>query len=115
MEDIKQTIKNYISVDDEIIELNKKVKELRKSKTLLEEHIKEYMITNGIAKVDLGSGALRLSKIKPSKKINKKVVLDVLKEHIDETKADTIVGDIFNETQDPDTEEQVKIERTKKK
>ena len=115
MDDIKQTIKKYVSVDDEIIELNKEVKERRKTKNLLEEHIKEYMVTNGIAKVDLGSGALRLSKVKQTKKINKKIVLDVLKEHIDDTKADTIADDIFSETPDPDAEEQVKVERTKKK
>lgn len=113
MDDIKQVIKEYISLDDKMTELNKDIKEYRKSKNVLEENIKNYMIENGIAKVDLGSGSLRISKSKPVKKINKKVVLEVLKEHVEE-QAETILDDIFKDSSE-ESEEIVKLERTKKK
>lgn len=113
MEDIKQLIKKYLAVDDELIEINKQVKEIRKNKSVLDEEIKTYMIENNIAKVDIGSGSLRISKSKPVKKINKKIVSDILKEHVEE-KAETILEDIFSENSE-DSEEIFKLERTKKK
>lgn len=114
MDDIKQLIKNYLTVDDELIEINKQVKDLRKNKNALEENIKTYMIDNSIAKVDIGSGTLRISKSKPAKKINKKNVMDVLKEHVEE-KAESILEDIFSENNADDSEEIFKLERTRKK
>jgi hypothetical protein len=114
MDDIKQLIKDYILADDQLVEINKQVKELRKAKNGLEENIKTYMIDNSIAKVDIGTGTLRISKSKPAKKINKKIVMEVLKEHVEEKKAESISEDIFSENTE-DVEEVFKLERTRKK
>lgn len=110
--DIKQLIKDYIKIDDKISILNKETKDIRKSRNELEERIKQYMIDNSIAKVDLGttSGSLRISKIKPQKKINKKLILDVLLYAVDEHKASKIIDDLFN---DDETDEITKLERKK--
>lgn len=112
--DIKQLIKDYIKIDDKISILNKETKDIRKSRNELEERIKQYMIDNSIAKVDLGitSGSLRISKIKPQKKINKKLILDVLLDAVDEHKASEIIDDLFN---DDETDEITKLERNKKR
>lgn len=112
-EDIKQLIKEYIKIDDQISAINKEAKEIRKSKTELEDKIKEYMLCHSISKVDIGSGNIRISKTKPYKKINKKTILDVLLDSIeDHDKVNTIIDDIFNEE---DVEHITKLERSKKK
>lgn len=111
--DIKKTIQNYTSLDDELSALTKQASEMRKAKAALEDDIKEYMLNNSIAKVDLGSGSLRISKSKPSKKINKKIIMNILLESLpDHDKANEIIEEIFNEE---DVEEITKLERSKKK
>ena len=110
-ETIKKMIKQYIAIDDELSELNRQVKDVRKSRTELEENIKLYMLENQIAKVDIGAGFLRISKTKTHKKINKKSILDILLDHLEESKAHDIAEGIFN---DEDQEEITKLERGKK-
>ncbi len=110
--EIKTLIKEYIFVDDEISAVSKQVKEIRKKKTDLEEKIKQYMLDNLISAVDIGSGSLRISKTKPTKKINKKIILETLLESLDEDKAHDIIEGLFKE--DENEEEIVKLERSKK-
>lgn len=114
MEDIKTLIKNFIEKDDSIAEINKNVKELRKEKSILEENIKTYMIAEGIAKIDISGTTIRISKSKPAKKINKKIVMEVLENHVESQKVETIVDDIFN-VEEENVEEVFKLERSKKK
>lgn len=111
--DIKTIIPKYIKLDDEISLHTKKAAELRKAKILIEEDIKEYMITNSIAKIDIGSGTLKISKSKPNKKINKKNIMNVLLNNFsDHDKANEIIEEIFEEDE---TEEITKLERSKRK
>lgn len=111
--DIKEMIKTYIKIDDQLASINKQTKEIRKSRSDLEDEIKEYMLINAISKVDIGSGSLRISKTKPHKKINKKLIMDVLLNSLeDHDQANVIIEDIFNEE---DVDEVTKLERSKKK
>lgn len=110
-ETIKKMIKQYITIDDELSELNKQIKDVRKAKTDLEENIKVFMLENAIAKVDIGAGTLRISKSKPHKRLNKKTILDALLGSLEEDKAHDIIEGIFN---DDDEEEVTKLERSKK-
>lgn len=109
--DIKTLIRSFIKIDDEISTVNKQVKELRVTKVSLESQIKDYMIENDIAKVDIGSGNLRITKSKPSKKINKKTIMDVLLDCIEEEKASSIIEELYK---DDGGEEVTKLERSKK-
>ena len=116
MEDIKNLIKKYIEKDDDITEINKQIKDIRKERGILEENIKAYMLDQGIAKIDIAGTTIRISKTKPSKKINKKGVMEVLTSHLEDSKAETIVEDIFKENDSQeDASETFKLERTKKK
>ena len=106
-------IKNYIKLDDELSVVSKKAVEMRKARTAMEEDIKEYMLNNSIAKVDIGSGSLRILKSKPNKKINKKIIMNILLDNLpDHDKANEIIEEIFK---DEDVEEITKLERSKKK
>ena len=109
---IKQLIKDYIKIDDQLSIINKESKEIRKAKTDLEDSIKDFMVENNIAKVDIGSGCLRISKTKSHKKINKKIILEVLLDTLEENKATEIIDELFNED---DLDEITKLERSKKK
>lgn len=109
---IKEIIKKYIIIDDEISEVNKKLKVLRKSKNDLEENIKEYMIDNDMSKVDLRNGSIRVYKTKPTKKINKQLIMDVLLDKINnDDKVNDIIDELYNNEHN---DEIVKLERSKK-
>lgn len=108
---ISQLIKEYVKIDDELTNINKTVKEIRKKRTDHEEKIKKYMIENGVGKVDLGStGSLKISKTKQNKKVNKKLILDILLESLDHEKANTIAEEIFDNS---GLDEITKLERKK--
>ena len=108
--DIKRIIKEYISLDDQISEINKQTKEIRKNKSDLEKTIKQYMIDNEHSKLDLGdsNGHLKISKSKQQKKINKKSIISALLEILEHEKVDKIVDHIFD---GDDEDEVVKLER----
>lgn len=115
-EAIKQVIKDYIKIDDEIIEINKQTKDIRNRKKILEEGIKDYMISNGKSVVLLaGAGSLKLSKSKPAnKKLNKDEILSVLIESLEELQVNKVIEDLFDKDTTP-PEEKTKLERTKAK
>jgi len=111
---IKRTVKEYIKIDDNIKDMNTVLKDLRKKKSEYEDTIMNYMLSEKLGKVDIGSGMLRISKSKPKKPVNKKIVLDVLVEHLNggHDVANKITEEIFN---NDEAEEVTKLERKSNK
>lgn len=110
-QEIKKVIAEYIQVDDEINEINKKVKEIRTKKKNLEETIKSYMETEGISKVELPTGSLKISKSTTQKKVGKQEMVPIL---IDLDISDTTVNKIVEELFEEESEEKTKVVRSKK-
>jgi len=111
-DDIKALIKEFVRIDDEIALVNKQVKDVRKKRSDLENSIKNYMIENSISKVDIGDGALKISKTKAAKRLNKQIILSTLLDNLDHEKADKIIEVLFD---NEEGEEIVKLQRTGKK
>lgn len=94
---IKEMVARYVAVDDELVARNKESKELKAEKKSLEEDIKEYMEANGLDKVDLDVGSIRMTKTVQQKKLSKKDLLPVLIEHdVSDEKVNTIVAELFD-------------------
>lgn len=110
--DLKQIIKDYISLDDKLSELNKQVKEIRTNKVNLENIIKQHMIDGGIAELNTKNGSIKVSKSKVSKKLNKKVISELLSEMLEEEQANNILETLFD---DKDLDEITKLEFKKNK
>lgn len=110
--DLKQIIKEYIVLDDDLTQLNKQVKEIRTNKTNLENIIKQHMIDSNIAQLNTKNGSIKVSKSKLAKKLNKKVLTDLLLDNLTEEKAHTILDSFFNEE---DLDEITKLEFKKNK
>lgn len=113
--DVNRMVKEYIKIDDEIKDITNSVKDLRKTKTEYENQIKQYMMDNNIGKIELGnSGVLRVAKSKPTKAVNRKVVLEVLTDTFqgDHARAHDATEKIFNVD---NLEEVVKLERKSKR
>ena len=109
--DIRKIITEYIKKDDMISDLNKEIREIRKEKKNDEDIIKQYMLDNSIAKVDLGNGSLRVSNITVPKRVNKKIIMNVLLESLQEEKAHEIITELF---ENEESEQITKLERSRK-
>lgn len=60
-EEFKQMIADWVEKDDEIIEINEELKNLKGDKKQLENQILDYMKQTGLGTLDIGDGKLRRS------------------------------------------------------
>jgi hypothetical protein len=94
---IKEILSRYIAVDDELLARNKESKDLKAEKKSLEEDIKEYMEANGLDKVELDSGSIRMTTSVQQKKLSKKDLLPVLIQHdVPDEKVNILVAELFD-------------------
>jgi hypothetical protein len=77
-EELVSHIKSWISIDNEIIALQRQMKEFKEQKKILTETLVDVMKTNEIDCFDVKEGKLIYSKSKVKKPINKKTLLSAL-------------------------------------
>lgn len=108
---IKEQIRKYISISEELDSYNKLTKTLRADKKQCEDIIREHMIDNGHDIIDLkANGKLRITRNKINKKLGKKEILEALLEHLNsEEQSEKLVDLIFPE----DEKEVVKLQHKK--
>lgn len=102
MSTIKDIIKSYITVDDEMKALSKQMSALRVQKKSHEEQISDYFKQN----IDNPSSVLKIGKdsfkmvVYKKKKMNKAHIESVIKEKVGEENAEKIMSDIIEETEE---------------
>lgn len=77
-------IRSWIQMDNEIMELQKRIKIYREEKKKLTESLVDVMKTNEIDCFDINDGKLIYSKTKTKKAISKKTLLDSLNKYFKE-------------------------------
>ena len=77
-------IRNWIQIDNEISDLQKRIKTYREDKKKLTESLVNVMKTNEIDCFDINDGKLIYSKSKVKKPINKKTLLSALDNYFKE-------------------------------
>lgn len=77
-------IRSWIQIDNEIMELQKRIKTYREEKKKLTESLVDVMKTNEIDCFDINDGKLIYSKTKTKKAISKKTLLDSLNKYFKE-------------------------------
>jgi hypothetical protein len=90
--EIKEMIKSWEEADDQIAELNKKLKDLKDEKKQYENYIIDYMEENHNIEVSSPNGKIRKAVSKSKTGFNEKVIITGLTEITkgDETKAKDI-------------------------
>ena len=108
---IKEHIRKYISISEELDSYNKLTKDLRAEKKKCEDVIREHMLDNGHDIIDLKvNGKLKITRNKINKKLGKKDVLEALLEHLkSEEQSEKLVDLMFPE----DEKEVVKLQHKK--
>lgn len=107
--EIAESVKNYISVNEQIKELSEKQKELKKQKEEHELVILKFMEDNNFHTFDVGNKInFKLHTLKKNKKkVNKDTITDSLKEHqVSQYVIDTVIDKLYKE--DPDKVEEIK-------
>lgn len=102
MSGIKEIIKQYVTLDNEIKELNKQIKPLRDQRTSLGEQIINYMNENSKdpnAVLTIGADVFKVISSK-RKKINREILEDTIKQNVAEDVSKNILTKVIEETTD---------------
>lgn len=83
----KETVSNYISLDDRIKELKKEISEINKQKKIKEEYIINYLEETGENIINLKGNKLRKNKSEMKGSCN----FDIIKEAIEEECNDELI------------------------
>jgi hypothetical protein len=78
-EELIQRIKEWLKIDNDIIRLNKDLKELKKKQKLLTNSLVNVMKTNQLDCFDINGGKILYKKSISKKPINSKMLLNTLK------------------------------------
>ena len=107
-------VDSFIEVDDEISELNKKLKTLREKRKGLEEEILGYMESNEINTINFEGNSLKTKvSVPPNKKVSKKEILPILIDNnIQDANISSIIEVLF-ESGEP-VEKKTSIVRSRK-
>lgn len=111
MSNIKDIIKSYISIDDEIKALTKQASSFRAQKKMLGEQISEYLKQNSESPssvLEIGKDSFKMMVCK-KKKMNKSHIENIIKEKIGGENAEKIMAELVEET------EEVYLKRVTKK
>ena len=97
----KEKVQSWVHVDTQIMELEAKIKELKKVRNKeLEPEITKFMTTYKVKDLNTGTGKLRCQEIKTKQSINKDHIRSNLSKIInDESKVDAAIHTIWNERQ----------------
>ena len=81
---LEQNIKNWVSIDNQLKEINERAKELRESRSNLENSITQYIEENKLtdATIEISDGRLRYANCKNTKPLTIKYVDTCLREII---------------------------------
>jgi hypothetical protein len=114
MNAIKELVQEYIAIDNELGEHNKRVKEIRQRRNDIEDRLKTYMEDNNLNTINTGNEVIKMKKTKAAKNsVTKKVCIETLLQYIDNhDTVDNIVQNMFESEEQ--AEETTKILRSKK-
>lgn len=109
----KQSVVNWVSIDDKIKELNAKIKELKEEKKDDETVIIEYLAKYNQDMIDITGGKLKKNVTKTQTPLKKDLISHALNELInDSTKAEEMTEFILSKRQ---TKERINLRRMKNK
>jgi hypothetical protein len=97
-EELIQRIKEWLKIDNDIIRLNKDLKELKKKQKLLTNSLVNVMKTNQLDCFDINGGKILYKKSISKKPINSKMLLNTLKTYFstNPSTADEVTDYILN-------------------
>jgi hypothetical protein len=97
-EELIQRIKEWLKIDNDIIRLNKEMKELKKKQKMLTNSLVNVMKTNQLDCFDINGGKILYKKSICKKPINSKMLLNTLKTYFstNPSTADEVTEYILN-------------------
>lgn len=83
-EQLVNHIKTWLKVENELVDLRRAMREKREEKKKLSNELLEVMKENDIDCFDIKNGKLMSTKVKVKENVNKKMLLRVLTDYMDE-------------------------------
>jgi hypothetical protein len=99
MSEIKEIIRSYNSIDDEIKALNKQLKPLKQTRDSLGEQIQEYLLSKSDkpnSTLEVGKYVFKIVNVN-KKSYNKDILEDVIKQKTNQEVASSIISEVTQE------------------
>lgn len=97
---IQETLQKYLQLQKDLVEMRKKVKEVKKNADSLELEIKEYMTKNSMDSISLKDGEIVLYARKIPQTFKKEVIMEKINEKLkDSQKAEELTESILQNKQ----------------
>lgn len=109
----KEIVHSWLSIDDDIRQLDKAKKELLKKKKEITEPILEFMASHSIEDCNTGNGKLKYSVTQSKKPINRKYLTDKLSQYLNNNKKAEELSIFLYDNRE--TEQRVSLRRCFKK
>lgn len=95
--EFKNTIKNFVGIDDQIRILQNQIKELKKKKTIFSKNIVTYMSQNSLenTNINISDGKLKVIESKRQVPVNKLYAIKVLTEYFQNSEEATKVSSLI--------------------
>lgn len=95
--EFKNTIKNFVGIDDQIRTLQNQIKELKRQKTQFSKNIVTYMSQNNLenTNINISDGKLKVVQSKRQVAVNKPYAVKVLTEYFQNSEEATKVASLI--------------------
>lgn len=95
--EFKNTIKNFVGIDDQIRTLQNQIKELKRQKTQFSKNIVTYMSQNNLenTNINISDGKLKVVQSKRQVAVNKPYAIKVLTEYFQDSEEATKVASLI--------------------
>ena len=92
----KERVQRWVNVDTQVIELEKKIKELKKVRNKeLQPEITQFMTKYNVSDLNTGNGKLRCKEKKTKQALNKNNMRTNLSKYLDNEKLDSAIEDML--------------------
>lgn len=109
LQKVASAVKTWVSIDDELKALNKTAKDLRSTKSQLEDNILTFMQKYKHETIDITNGKLKRTVSQSVKPIKEELILNTLTEYIKDPSQAQIITDLIKSKRE--TTEKVNLRR----
>tara|TARA_Y100000817_G_scaffold270863_1_gene229210 strand:+ start:3903 stop:4271 length:369 start_codon:yes stop_codon:yes gene_type:complete len=106
----KERVQRWVNVDTQVIELEKKIKELKKVRNKeLQPEITQFMTKYNVSDLNTGNGKLRCKEKKTKQALNKNNIRTNLSKYLDNEKLDSAIEDMLMNREEKVTYQLLKL------
>jgi hypothetical protein len=112
-EQLKQSILSWVELDNQISDLQCKIREMKKKQKTIGESLTHIMKENELDVIDINHGQIRYVKNKVKKSINQKYLMDIMYKYCKNKDEASKICDYIQENREIQMKEKIQFKKDK--